>query len=86
MELNLTKDVKNNNKKGSYSYVGQKRQAKESLTPLLNQKAELAMTDIEKAVVLHEFFALFITESPENPEPRIPEPRIPEPEPLCGDP
>ncbi|KFZ66869.1 hypothetical protein N338_11098, partial [Podiceps cristatus] len=44
MELNLARDVKNN-KKGFYRYIGQKRQAKESVPPLVNEKGELAVTD-----------------------------------------
>ena len=48
MELNLVRDVKNN-KKGSYRYLSQKRQAKESILPMLNEKEELATTDRQKA-------------------------------------
>jgi len=56
MELNLAKDIKNT-KKGFYRYNGQKRKAKKS-TPLVNEKGELAMTDMEKAEVLNEFLPL----------------------------
>jgi len=52
MELNLARDVKNN-KKGFYSYIGQKRQAKERVPPLVNEKWELDTTDMEKADVLN---------------------------------
>ena len=41
MELNLVRDMKNN-KKGFYRYISQKRQAKESVFPLINEKGELA--------------------------------------------
>ena len=34
MELNLVRDVKDN-KNGSYRYIGRKRQAKESVPPLM---------------------------------------------------
>jgi len=47
-ELNLVRYVRKN-KKGFYSYIGQKRQAKESVPPLVN---ELTMIDTEKAGVL----------------------------------
>jgi len=55
MELNLAMNVKN--KKEFYGYVGQKRQAKEYVLPLLNEKEELATPDREKAEVLNGFFA-----------------------------
>ena len=50
IELNLVRDVKNK-KKGLYRYRDQKRQAKESIPPLLNEKGELATTDTDKAEV-----------------------------------
>ena len=56
VELNLTRDVKNN-KKTFYRYIGQKRQAKTGVPSLVNVKGELASTDEEKAEVLNEFFA-----------------------------
>lgn len=56
MELNLMKKVKNN-KKGFYRYIGQKRQVKENVPPLINEKGELTATHMEKADVLTEFFA-----------------------------
>ena len=61
MELNLMRDVKN--KKGFYRYIGQKRQAMESVPPLLNEKAELAPTNMEKTEVLNKFFASPFTAS-----------------------
>jgi len=68
-ELNLVRDVKN--KKGFYRCIGQKRQAKESIPPLLNEKGKLATTDMEKAEVLSELFTSVFTGSPES---HIPEP------------
>ena len=50
-ELNLARDVKDN-KKGFYRYIGRRRQAKESVPPLINEDGELASSDIEKAEVL----------------------------------
>jgi len=47
-ELNLAWDVKNN-MKTFYRYIGQKRQAKASVPPLVNVKGELASTGEEKA-------------------------------------
>ena len=60
MELNLVRDVKIN-KKWFYRYIGQKRQAKNSSPPLINEKRELGSTDVEKAEVLSGFFALIFT-------------------------
>jgi len=56
MKLNLVRYVKNN-KKGFHRYIVQKRQAKERVSPLINEKGELATTDMEKA----EFFASVFT-------------------------
>ena len=56
MELNLVRDVKDN-KKGFYRYIGRRRQAKESVPPLMRGNGELASSDIEKAEVLSECFA-----------------------------
>ncbi|KFZ68503.1 hypothetical protein N338_08076, partial [Podiceps cristatus] len=72
MELNLARDIKNNKK-------GQKRQAKESVPPLANEKGELAATDVEKAEVLNEFFASIFSGSQDSPNSQVPEPRIPGP-------
>ncbi|KFZ51818.1 hypothetical protein N338_12594, partial [Podiceps cristatus] len=78
MELNLARDVKNN-KKGSYRYTGQKSQAKESVPPLVNEKGELAVIDVEKAEVLNEFFASVFSGSQDSQNSQVPEPCIPEP-------
>ena len=44
-DLNLARGVKNS-KKTFYRYIGQKRQAKASVPPLVNVKGELASTDV----------------------------------------
>ena len=41
MEMNLARDVKDN-KKGFYRYIGRRRQAKESVLPLMKGNEELA--------------------------------------------
>lgn len=74
-ELNLVGDVKNN-KKGLYTSVGQKRQAKESIPPLLNEIGQLATTHMEKVKVLNEFSVSVFTGSQDS--------HIPETEPLGG--
>ena len=56
MEMNLARDVKDN-KKEFYRYIGRRRQAKESVPPLMKGNEELASSDIEKAEVLSEYFA-----------------------------
>ena len=55
-ELNLAREAKNN-KKGFYRYIGQKRKARESVPPPINEKGELITTNMEKAEVLNNFFA-----------------------------
>jgi len=60
MELNLLKDVRGN-KKGFYRYVGRRKQAKESVPPLMKGKGELASSDTEKAEVPIECFASVFT-------------------------
>jgi len=62
MELNMVKNVKNN-KKGFFKYIGQKRQAKEGVPPLIDEKGGLASRDMEKAKVLSEFFAFVFIDS-----------------------
>ena len=52
IELNLARDVKDN--KGFYRYRGRRRQAKESVPPLMKGSRKLASSDIEKAEVLSE--------------------------------
>ena len=41
-----------NNKNGFFRYISQKRQAKKTVPPLVNEKEELALTDMEEAEVL----------------------------------
>jgi len=51
----LARDVKN--KKGLIRYVGQKKPAKESVLPLIDETGLLAFSDTEKSEVLNEFSA-----------------------------
>ena len=60
MELNSARDVKNS-KKGFYRYIGRRRQAKESVPPLINETGKLASSDMEKAEVLNKCFASVFT-------------------------
>ena len=62
MELNLARDVKNS-KKGFFRCTGQKRKAKESVLPLINEKEALSSSYMEKAEVLNKFFASVFTTS-----------------------
>lgn len=61
--------------------MGQKRQAKESALPLINEK-ELAATDVERAEVLSGFFASGITASQDFRISYVLESHISKP--LCG--
>ena len=72
MELNLARDVKNN--KTFFRYIGQKRQAKEYVPLLINEKGKLASTDTDKAVVLNELFASAFNSSQASHAPCVPEP------------
>ena len=74
----MARDVKNN-MKTFYRYIGQKRQAKASVPPLVNGKGDQALTDEEKAEVLNEFFALIFTGSQDSNISHVPEPYIPKP-------
>ncbi|CAM4623698.1 unnamed protein product [Caretta caretta] len=49
------------NKKGFFRYVGNKKKAKESVGPLLNEGGNLVTEDVEKANVLNAFFASVFT-------------------------
>ncbi|CAM5085029.1 unnamed protein product [Eretmochelys imbricata] len=60
LELQLARDVKSN-KKGFFRYVGNKKKAKESVGPLLNEGGNLVTEDVEKANVLNAFFASVFT-------------------------
>jgi len=48
MEQNLARNVKSN-RKGFCRYIGHRRQAKESVSPLTNENGELATSDMKKA-------------------------------------
>ena len=81
MELNLVRDIKKH-KKEFYRYTVKKRDAKESIPPLITEKGELATTDMEKAEVQNKLFALVFTGSQNSrisPVSHISEPHIPEP-------
>lgn len=69
----VPKDMKNN-RKGFFRYIGQKRQAKESVPPLKNKKEDLASSGMEKAEVLNELFALVFTASWTSHASCVPEP------------
>ncbi|CAM5102191.1 unnamed protein product [Natator depressus] len=60
LELQLARDVKSN-KKGFFRYVGNKKKAKESVGPLLNEGGNLVTEDVEKANVLNAFFPSVFT-------------------------
>ncbi|CAM4585984.1 unnamed protein product [Lepidochelys kempii] len=60
LELQLARDVKSN-KKGFFRYVGNKKKAKESVGPLLNEGGNLVTEDVEKANVLNACFASVFT-------------------------
>ncbi|CAM4534454.1 unnamed protein product [Lepidochelys kempii] len=60
LELQLARDVKSN-KKGFFRYIGNKKKAKESVGPLLNEGGNLVTEDVEKANVLNAFFASVFT-------------------------
>lgn len=72
MQLNLVRGVKIN-KKGFHRYIGQKRWAKKSLPPLINEKREVGSTDMEKAELLSGFFALIFTGNQDSYAYHVPE-------------
>ncbi|CAM5173164.1 unnamed protein product [Eretmochelys imbricata] len=60
LELQLARDVKSN-KKGFFRYVSNKKKAKESVGPLVNEGGNRVTEDVEKADVLNAFFASVFT-------------------------
>jgi len=56
LKLNLTRDAENN-KKGFYQYVSQKRKVKESVASHMSKTGKLVTMDEEKAEVLKNFSA-----------------------------
>ncbi|CAM4662215.1 unnamed protein product [Lepidochelys kempii] len=60
LELQQAKNVKSN-KNGFFRCVGNKKKAKESVGPLLNEGGNLVTEDVEKANVLNAFFASVFT-------------------------
>jgi len=61
VELNLAGDVKGN-KKSFCRYISDKRKARENVGPLQREMEDLVIWDMEKAVVLYDFFAsIFIS-------------------------
>ena len=73
MELNLVRDMKSK-KKGCYRTTDQKRQTRESVLPLINERGELTSTGMEKAEVLSIFFASVFTATQASHISHIPEP------------
>ncbi|KFV93308.1 hypothetical protein N327_13538, partial [Fulmarus glacialis] len=59
LELNLARDVKN--KKCFFRYIGQQRKMKETVPTLMSKMGDLATSDVEKAEVLNNFFALIFS-------------------------
>lgn len=60
MELNLARDVKDS-KKTFCKYIGDKRQTKENVGPLLNELGDLVTQDIEKVDVPYVRLSLVFT-------------------------
>lgn len=62
MKLNQTSHTKIT-KNDSIRYISQKKKAKESVFPLINEKREMARTYIVKADICSNFFASIFTGS-----------------------
>lgn len=62
LELNLTRDAKNN-KKGFYRNVSQNRKVKESVTPPDEHDWQTGNNGMEKAEVLNSFFVSVFTDN-----------------------
>jgi len=75
MELYLLRDVKNR-KNRFYRYINQKKQAKERVFPLINEKGELASTKMEKAEALNILLASVFTGTCAFHISHVPEPLV----------
>ena len=66
LRLNLTKEIKNKNKKGFFKYAISKRKTRENMGPLLNEGGVLVMGDAEKVEILKHLlcFCLHSKDSP----------------------
>ena len=73
MEMIFSRDARNN-RKGFYRYIAQKRKAKESVPPLMDEKGELVMTDMEKAEGLSNVFSSVFPASQASQVFHFPEP------------
>ncbi|KAJ7424018.1 rna-directed dna polymerase from mobile element jockey-like [Pitangus sulphuratus] len=71
LELNLARDDEDN--KGFYKYIGDKRKTRESVGPLLNGTGTLVTQDMEKAEVLNAAFASVFTSKTSLQEFQVPE-------------
>ncbi|GAB0181717.1 mitochondrial enolase superfamily member 1 [Grus japonensis] len=60
IEIGLARDVKDK-KKSFYRYVSDKRRMRENVGPLQSETGDLVTQDMEKAEVLHDFFASVFT-------------------------
>ena len=72
MELNLVRDVKDS-KKGFCKFIGDKRQTRENVGPLLNELGDLVIQDVEKVEVVNASFALVFTSKTKLQESQAPE-------------
>lgn len=57
LEVNLERNVKSKKKKGSTDIYQQQENMRENVGPLLHGVGDLVKKDMEKAEVLHAFFA-----------------------------
>ena len=73
MELCLARDARNN-RKGFYRFFAQKRKAKESVPPLMDEKGEVVMRAMEKAEGLNNVFSSVFSASQASQVFHFPEP------------
>ena len=73
MELILPRDEKNDRKRFC-RYIAQKRKAKESVPPLMDEKGELVMTDMQKPEGLNNICASVFPASQASQVFHFPEP------------